>query len=352
MSKQHYDVIIVGTGAGGGTLAYKLAPSGKKILLLERGNYVPREKDNWQPQAVNVEGKYQTSEKWKDEKGHELHPHTNYYVGGNTKFYGAALFRMREKDFSEVRHHGGISPAWPISYKAMEPYYTEAEQLYEVHGQRDEDPTEPSAGHSYHWSAVSHEPRLQQLSDDFARLGFKPFHVPLGVRLDEKNPLTSPCIRCNTCDGYPCLIRAKSDSQVCAVDPALKYANVTLMTGSKVEKLVTDATGRNVTEVVVNRNGTTEQFSANIIVLSCGAINSAALLLRLANDKHPNGLANSSDVVGRHYMGHINSMLMAISKCSNPTIFQKPWESMIFILVQQSGSTLWDTYHLLASWTE
>ena len=323
MSKQHYDIIIVGTGAGGGTLAHKLAPSGMKVLLLERGDYVPREKDNWEPQAVNVEGKYQTSEKWEDGNGHELHPHTNYYVGGNTKFYGAALFRMRERDFGEVRHHGGVSPAWPISYATMEPYYAEAEQLYEVHGQRGEDPTEPPAGKPYPWPAVSHEPRMQRLSDDFARLGLKPFHMPLGVRLDEKNPLTSPCIRCNTCDGYPCLIGAKSDAQVCAVDPALKHSNVTLMTGSKVEKLVTDDTGRKVTHVLVKRNGTTEQLSADIIVLSCGAINSAALLLRSANDKHPKGLANSSDVVGRHYMGHVNSVLMAISKCPNPTVFQK-----------------------------
>ena len=111
---EHYDFIIIGTGAGGGTLAWKLAPSGKRILLLERGPYVPREKDNWNPRAVNAEGKYNTKEAWRDKNGKELHPHTNYYVGGNTKFYGAALFRLREADFGTIRHHGGISPAWPI----------------------------------------------------------------------------------------------------------------------------------------------------------------------------------------------------------------------------------------------
>ena len=323
----HYDVIIIGTGAGGGTLAWKLAPTGKKILLLERGDYVPREKKNWDPRAVNLEGLYQTKEKWRDRDGKELHPHTNYYVGGNTKFYGAALFRMRKEDFGEVRHHGGISPAWPISYDELEPYYLQAEQLYRVHGNRGEDPTDPHASGPYPHPAVSHEPRIQALSDDFARLGLRPFHVPIGVGLDEKNPRTSACIRCNTCDGFPCLVGAKSDAQTCAVDPALKYPNVTLLTNAKVEKLVTDAAGRRVTKVLVSRAGNgaaaREEFTADIVVAACGAINSAALLLRSANEKHPRGLANNSDQVGRHYMGHINSVLMALSKCPNPTVFQK-----------------------------
>jgi choline dehydrogenase-like flavoprotein len=323
MSSQRYDIIIIGTGAGGGTLAWKLAPTGKRILILERGDYVPREKDNWNPRAVNVEGKYNTKEQWRDSNGKELHPHTNYYVGGNTKFYGAALFRLRKEDFSEIKHHGGISPAWPVSYDEMEPYYTAAENLYHVHGTRGEDPTDPKASAPYPYPAVSHEPRIQQLHDDFARLGLRPFHVPVGVMLDEKNPRTSTCIRCNTCDGFPCLVNAKSDAQVCAVDPALRHSNVTLLTNAKVEKLETDPTGRTVSKVIVTRNGAREEFSADVVVVACGAINSAALLLRSASDKHPKGLANGSDVVGRHYMGHVNSVLMAISKCPNPTVFQK-----------------------------
>ena len=318
-----FDVIIIGTGAGGGTLAYHLAPSGRRILILERGDYVTREKDNWNPQAVNVDAKYNTKEMWRGVDGKELHPHTNYYVGGNTKFYGAALFRLREKDFGEIRHHGGISPAWPLSYDELEPYYTQAEHLYQVHGSRGEDPTEPAAGKPYPWPAVSHESRIQHLADDFRAAGLNPFHTPLGVMLDEKNPRLSPCIRCSTCDGFPCLVHAKSDAQVLCVDPALQYPNVTLLTNALVKRLTTDNTGRQIQEVIVERNGTAETYSADIVVVSCGAINSAALLLRLANDKHPNGLANRSDVVGRHYMGHTNSVLMAISKCPNPTVFQK-----------------------------
>jgi choline dehydrogenase-like flavoprotein len=322
-SPERYDVIIIGTGAGGGTLVHRLAPTGKRILILERGDYVPREKANWDPRAVNVEARYQTKEVWKDKDGKPLHAHTNYYVGGNTKFYGAALFRLRERDFGELRHAGGVSPAWPIAYSDLEPYYQQAERLYEVHGQRGEDPTDPPATCGYAFPAVSHEPRIQQLSDDFAAQGLRPFHVPLGVRLNEGAPRDSRCIRCDTCDGFPCLVHAKSDAQTLCVDPALQYPNVTLLTNAYVSRLQTSASGREVTSVQVRRNGHDEFYAADIVVVSCGAINSAALLLRSQSDVHPHGLANSSDMVGRHYMGHINSVLLAISKCPNPTVFQK-----------------------------
>jgi choline dehydrogenase-like flavoprotein len=319
----HYDFIIIGSGAGGGTLTYKLAASGKRILLIERGPYVPREKENWSTRAVNVDGRYNTKEEWLTHDGAKLHPHTNYYVGGNTKFYGAALFRLRQEDFGALAHHGGVSPAWPISYDDLEPYYTAAEKLYHVHGNEGEDPTEPWRGEPYPHAAISHEPRIQRLHDDLVRLGHRPFHTPLGVKLDEKDPRRSPCIRCATCDGHPCLINAKADAQTCAVDPALEFPNVTLMPEAYVSRLETDASGRRVTKVQVERHGARQTLSADIVVVSAGAINSAALLLRSTSDKHPRGLANGSDVVGRHYMGHINSVLLALSREPNPTIFQK-----------------------------
>jgi choline dehydrogenase-like flavoprotein len=332
-----YDIAIIGSGAGGGTLAYALASTGKKILLLERGDYVPREHANWSTRAVNVEGRYQTKEVWRDADGNALHPHTNYAVGGNTKFYGAALFRLRREDFGEIKHWGGVSPAWPITYEDLEPYYTKAESLYHVHGERGVDPTDPPASAPYPHPPVSHEPRIQHLADDFARQGLRPFHVPLGIMLDEANPRTSACIRCATCDGHPCLISAKSDAQVVAVDPALRHPNVTLLTNAYVSRLETGATGRAVTRVVVERNGAREEYSADVVVVAAGAINSAALLLRSANDRHPQGLANSSGVVGRHYMGHVNSVLMALSKCPNPTVFQKTLAVNDFYL----GSEAW-----------
>src|SRR5215471_1459701 len=339
MSREsQFDVIIIGTGAGGGTLAYHLAPSGKRILVLERGDYVAREKDNWNPKAVNVDAKYNTKESWRDVDGKELHPHTNYCVGGNTKFYGAALFRLRREDFCTIKHHGGTSPAWPIQYNELEPYYGHAEHCYHVHGERGEDPTDPPASEPYPHPAVSHEPRIQQLADDFTAAGLRPLHTPLGVMLDEKNPHSSKCIRCNTCDGFPCLVYAKSDAQVLGVDPALEHPNVVLMTNAFVERLETSASGREVTGVVVRQNGSTATYTADIVVASCGAINSAALLLRSANDKHPRGLANGSDIVGRFYMGHVNSILMAVSKCPNPVIFQKTLSVNDFYF----GSKEWD----------
>jgi choline dehydrogenase-like flavoprotein len=320
---RHFDVIIIGSGAGGGTLFHALAPTGKRVLLLERGDYVPREKDNWSTKAVNLDGKYTTHERWRDRDGRELHPHTNYYVGGNTKFYGAALFRLRREDFGEIKHWGGVSPAWPISYEELEPYYTRAEHLYQVRGERGVDPTDPPASAPYLHGPVSHEPRIQQLSDDFARLGLRPFHVPLGVMLNEKDRHASACIRCDTCDGHPCLVSAKADAQVVCVDPALAHRNATLLTGAYVTRLETSASGREVTRVLVERDGAAEAYSADVVVVAAGAINSAALLLRSASGMHPRGLANGSDVVGRHYMGHVNSVMMALSRCPNPTVFQK-----------------------------
>jgi choline dehydrogenase-like flavoprotein len=322
-STNQYDAIIIGSGAGGGTLAFRLASSGLRILILERGGYVPREKANWSPRAVNVEARYHTKEVWHTPDRHALHPHTNYYVGGNTKFYGAALFRLRREDFGELRHAGGLSPAWPIGYDDLEPYYAEAERIYQVHGERGADPTEPTASGPYPFEAISHEPRIQQLHDDLVRAGHRPFHTPLGVMLDERNPRASRCIRCDTCDGFPCVVHAKADAEVCCVEPALRHPNVTLLTGAHVSRLETSASGREVTKVHVVRDGAPEVYAGSVVVVSCGAINSAALLLRSASDRHPTGLANRSDVVGRHYMGHVNSVLMALSRQPNPTVFQK-----------------------------
>jgi choline dehydrogenase-like flavoprotein len=322
MEGNRYDVIIIGTGAGGGTLLSALAPTGKKILVLERGDFVKRERENWDSRAVNVEGRYQTKEVWKDKDGNDLHPHTNYAVGGNTKFYGAALFRLRREDFGVITHHGGVSPAWPITHDDLEPYYTRAERLYQVHGTRGEDPTEPPASTPYPHPAVSHEPRLAALAEDFAAQGLRPFHTPLGIMLDEGSR-KSRCIRCATCDGFPCLVNAKSDAHVCAVEPALEHPNVTLLVNARAVRLETSPSGREVTAVHVEREGARETYRADVVVVSAGAINSAALLLRSASEKHPRGLANGSDVVGRHYMGHVNSVLMAVSKCPNPTVFQK-----------------------------
>lgn len=322
--KEHYDIIIIGTGAGGGTLAYHLAnQTDKKILILERGGYLTREKDNWRSKAVFYESKYKAKEEWKDSEGNSFHPGIHYYVGGNTKVYGSALLRFREKDFEELQHRDGLSPAWPISYEDLAPYYLQAEKLYHVHGKRGQDPTEPPENKPYFYPPIRHEPRIQKLHDDLEKLGLNPFHLPVGIKLNEEDRAKSPCIKCNTCDGFPCLVKAKADAQVIAVDPIVDKPHVTLLTHSFVERLVTDPSGKEIKEVHVERKGEKEIYTGDIIVVSCGAINSAALLLRSANDKHPNGLSNSSGVVGRHYMCHNNSALVALSLEPNPTQFQK-----------------------------
>lgn len=320
---KHFDVIIIGTGAGGATLTHALAPTGKRILVLERGDFLPREKDNWDTRAVFTEGKYKAAETWYDKNGKPFHPGIHYWVGGNTKVYGAALLRFRKEDFGEIRHHGGISLAWPIGYEDLEPYYTRAEHLYHVHGEHGLDPTEPPASAQYKYPPVSHEPRIQQLFEDLRRIGHQPFPMPIGIMLNEQDREKSRCIRCETCDGYPCLVDAKADAHVVCVRPALEYPNVTLLTHAFAKRLKTSPSAQEVTRVLVERDGTPEEYSADIVVVSCGAINSAALLLRSANDAHPNGLANSSGVVGRHYMCHNNSAFVAISKEPNPSRFQK-----------------------------
>lgn len=318
-----YDIIIIGSGAGGGTLARHLAPSGKRILILERGDWLPREGENWDPTSVFVKNRYISPEMWYDNKGKSFQPQAHYFVGGATKLYGAALYRLRKEDFGELKHYDGISPAWPISYEEFEPYYTKAEHLYQVHGKHGVDPTDPPFSADYAYPPVSNEPRIQQLYDQLKQAGYHPFPAPCAIMLNESNMPFSTCIRCQTCDGFPCLVDAKADAEIMGVMPALKYPNVTLMVNAKAVKLNTNAEGNVVNEVIVEIEGKQEAFRSDIVVVSCGAINSAKLLLMSANDKHPKGLANGSDQVGRHYMFHNSQAVLALSAEPNLTKFQK-----------------------------
>ena len=323
----HYDVIIIGSGPGGGAMAQRLAPTGKKILMLERGDYLERSRDNWDAKVVFVDGAYQTKEIWHGKNGETFSPGLHYFVGGNSKVYGSALFRLREKDFGIVQHYDGVSPAWPLGYDVFEPYYGQAEKLFHVHGQRGEDPLEPWSSTPYAYPPVSHEPAIQALNDSLKADGLHPFHLPLGILLDEKDGKvtpTSPCIRCDAFDGFPCATNAKADAQVICIDPTLAlHDNFTLVTNAYVSTLETDPSGQTVDKVHVTRAGEEEVYTADIVVVACGALSSALLLLRSANDAHPTGLANGSDQVGRNYMRHDMSILMALMKKPNPTVFQK-----------------------------
>lgn len=319
----HYDVIVVGTGAGGGTLSHALAGTGKRILLLERGDFLPREMNNWDPASVFVQSRYISSDTWYDAAGTPFQPQVHYFVGGATKLYGAALYRLRPADFGDLPHVDGISPAWPLDYDDFEPWYTKAEQLYQVHGAHGEDPTEGHWSAQYPWPAVSHEPRIAQLAADLRSGGFHPFSAPCGILLDEAHRAASSCIRCAWCDGYPCLVHAKSDAETIAVRPVMDLPNVTLLVNSLVVRLETDPSGRSVTSVVVERGGVREAYSADIVVVAAGAANTAKLLLTSANETHPNGLANGSDQVGRNFLYHNSKAVVALSKEPNDTRYQK-----------------------------
>ncbi|MCC6320263.1 MAG: GMC family oxidoreductase [Phycisphaerales bacterium] len=317
-----YDIIIIGTGAGGATLAHELARTGKRILILERGDFLPRERENWDTNEVFARKRYLARETWFDKHDQPFSPYTHYWVGGNTKMYGAALFRMRESDFGEVRHFGGLSPAWPITYDQLEPYYSRAEALYSVHGLRGADPHEPRASSPFPFPPLEPEPRIRELADDLTAIGLRPFPAPLGLRLDPADRAAAPCQLSNF-DGYPDPTEVKADSHVAAIKPILTLPNVTLITGARVESLHTDRSGREVADVIAWRGGERLAFRADIVVLACGAINSAAVLLRSANDRHPHGLANSSGQVGRNLMLHQNGCLLAVTENDNPSQFQK-----------------------------
>ena len=323
-SPDKYDVIIIGSGAGGGTLAHRLAPTGKQVLILERGDWLPREVENWDATAVFVDNRYVSADTWYDKDGTSFQPQIHYNVGGATKLYGAALYRLREQDFGELQHFDGISPAWPVSYDEFEPYYTAGRGA--VPGAR-----QPRGGPDRAAQRADPirtrrsptSPGSSSSSTTWSRSGLHPFHAPCGILLDEANPAYSACIRCATCDGFPCMIHAKSDAEVIAVRPALEHPNVTLLRNAHVLRLHTDDTGRTVTSVVAVVDGEEQRFHADIVVVSAGAANSAKLLLNSANHLHPNGLANGSDQVGRNYMFHNSLAFLAVSMEKNPTKFQK-----------------------------
>ncbi|MCP9806471.1 GMC family oxidoreductase [Cyanobium sp. T1B-Tous] len=319
----HFDVVIIGSGAGGGTLARTLAASGLKILVLERGDWLPQEPQNWDAEEVFQKNRYVSKDVWHDKHGKPFQPGSHYFVGGATKMYGAAHFRLRQQDFEVLRHFDGLSPAWPLRYSDFEPWYQRAEELYHVHGLRGEDPTEPPCSGPYPHPPVAHEPRIQKLVDDLRAAGLHPSHAPSGVMLDEANMAFSRCRKCNCCDGFPCLVHAKSDADVLGMRPALASTTVSLLTRAEVRRLHTDASGRSVTAVELQRDGETLQVSGDVVVVSCGAANSARLLLMSANDRHPRGLANGSDQVGRNYMFHNSKAMVALAHEPNTTVFQK-----------------------------
>lgn len=314
------DVVVIGSGMGGATAALALARRGVDVLILERGGRLPRELANWSATAVFGERRYRAAERWLDGGGRTFAPGVHYVVGGNTKVYGASLPRLRERDFAAVEHRDGVSPPWPFDYAALEPYYTEAEAIYRVHGTAGEDPTEPWRSTPFPYPALQHEPYVADLADRLRRQGVTPSANAMGVDLRPGGT----CVRCSTCDGFPCPLGAKSDAETCAVAPALQTGNARLATGVRVRRIATDAVGQAVTHLQAEGPDGPLRVTGGRFVLSAGAVNSAALLLASADEKHPRGLANASDQVGRNFMMHNNAHIVAVDlDRRNDVVFQK-----------------------------
>jgi choline dehydrogenase-like flavoprotein len=320
MQSPSADVVIIGSGMGGGTLAHALARRGVDVLVLERGERLPREPENWSARAVFVDRRYKPADKWLDGAGRAFAPGVHYVVGGNTKVYGASLPRFREQDFTAVEHEDGTSPAWPFSYADLEPYYREAEQMYRVHGTTGEDPTEPWRSGGFPYPALEHEPYIAELAERLREQGVHPSANAMGV--DRR--VGGTCVRCATCDGFPCKLGAKSDAETCGIDPAIATGHARLLTGVRVRRIVTDRSGRRVDHLAAEARDGPLEVRGGKFVVAAGAVNSAALLLASADDKHPLGLANSSDQVGRNFMMHNNAHILAVDlNRRNDVIFQK-----------------------------
>lgn len=300
------DIAIVGAGVGGATLAWALRQTGRQVLVLEQGDFLPRERENWSPRAVHIEGRYKNSAPWVDgTTGQEFVPGNYHYVGGSSKFYGATMPRLREPDFGEVQLQDGVSPAWPVTYQEMEPFYAQAEALYWVHSDGN-DPTEPPRSTPFPWPAVPHEPPIAKVAKRLTRQGLTPFSLPQSVDWRAGGR----CVLCKTCDSYPCMLDAKGDADVCAMRPALQSPTVRMLTRTTVDRVETDPTGRHVEGLTVRREGRSFRVTAQEYVLAAGAVQTAALLLRSRSSSSPNGVANSSDQVGRNYMAHVSSFVV------------------------------------------
>jgi choline dehydrogenase-like flavoprotein len=337
------DVVIIGSGVGGGAVAQQLAGSGAQVLIVERGPQLPREPENWDLEAVFCDHRYRTTETWYAD-GRPFRPGMFYFVGGQTKFYGTAMFRFRERDFEEVAHEEGVSPAWPIRYADLEPWYGMAESLFGVRGQGGIDPTDPPRSGAYAHAPVPNEPVMQEIEDGLRARGLKPFPMPSAIDLGPGGR----CLRCANCDALPCKIDAKGDAEIRLIRPALRSPNVTLRPGVRAERLVTDATGRRIVAVEVIEAGVRRRITARTFVLSAGAVNSAALLLRSADHRHPRGLANASDVVGRNYMTHNTTALMGVRPFRrNPTHFPKTLAVHDFYFGEKAGDTPLGSLQLL-----
>ncbi|MDE3178001.1 MAG: GMC family oxidoreductase [Pseudomonadota bacterium] len=309
------DVLVVGSGVGGASFAAGLAPSGVKILILERGERLRDSADLRDARAIFQRGVFRPQEEWLDGAGSGFNPGNYYYVGGNSKLYGAVLIRYRARDFAPVAYAEGATPGWPFAYEELEPWYSRAEQLYQVRGALGCDATEPAHSQPYLFPPVPDEPAIAVARERMKRVGLHPFPLPLGVDLE------AWLARARTpWDAYPDAGHGKMDAESCGLAAALAHDNVDLRTGVRVERLLLAPDGRRIAGVEALCAGERLTLSAKLVVLAAGAVNSAALLLQSGEG----GLANRSDAVGRHFMNHNATAMLAVDpRARNDSVYQK-----------------------------
>ncbi|TCM70643.1 GMC family oxidoreductase [Rhizobium sp. BK068] len=326
------DIIIIGSGVGGSTVAAGLAATGAEILILEAGDFIADRPENRDQRAIFQRGHFRPKEVWYEADGTAFNPGNYYNVGGNSKFYGAVLSRYRREDFEEIRHREGVSPAWPFPYEVLEPWYSRAERMYEVRGNLGDDPTEPAHSSNYDYPAVPDEPSIADVRARLKAKGLHPFSLPLGVNIDAwLSKAKTPW------DAHPNSRDGKMDAETAALLKALEYPNVRLETNAKVMKLEADGNGR-IERVRYRKNGEDLAVGPKLVILSAGAVQSAVLLLRSADMRHPNGLANSSNQVGRNFMNHNSSAVIAVSPTyRNGSIYQKTFGFNDFYLSDGNG---------------
>jgi choline dehydrogenase-like flavoprotein len=328
------DIVIIGSGMGGATLAAGLAGSGARILILEKGSQLLDSPETRDPRAIFEHAYFRrNNELWRD--GHDgatFLPGNHYYVGGNSKFYGAVLIRFRAEDFLDMEHEGGLSPAWPYSYGEIEPFYSRAEALYRVRGELGDDPTEPFHSAPYPFPAIPDEPALADVRSRLSSIGLHPSALPLGVDRDAwltRAPTPWDC--------YPDTRTGKMDAETCALDKALKDPDIRLETDAEVRRLLAGKDGR-IEAVEYRQQGEIKRVTPKAVVVSAGAIRSAALLLASRDDAHPAGLANRSDVVGRNFMNHNSTAMIALSpRFRNDAVHQKTFGLNDFYLADGKG---------------
>lgn len=306
------DIVIIGSGMGGATLAAGLAPSGASIVVLERGYRIPDSAPARDPWRIYTNSAFRSRETWLDEQERLFEPGNYYNVGGNSKLYGAVLIRYREEDFEDIEHHDGVSPAWPFRYGELAPWYDVAEQLYNVRGDADSDATEPRHDAPYPFPPVPDEPAIRRVRERLRKAGVHPFSLPLGVDIDRWLAAGE-----TGWDGYPDQRCGKMDAETCGLAAALTHNNVELVSGARVTGLKVGTDNRRISEISYEKDGVEHLMRPRIVALCAGAVQSAVLLLE-------SGIANSSDYVGRCFMNHNATAAIAVDpRFRNDAVYQK-----------------------------